>query len=895
MILHLWRFRWFCLHIILGQYIRADWSSSTFSNILLLGLFPDVSNSSQPSTMSLQSRAMFKAAILLSQQYNITIEGQFIGWQSVQTGGDVMTAFRSSCIVMSTSNIVGIVGPAFSRESIVIALFAKSVGIPVISYSATDLELSDRNTYSTFYRTVPSDNAAALAITKLFIRFNWTSCIIIYQNDIFGSDGSKAINEAFNNSDLIVTDMIVFDIATLRLRSNLRRVLTSSSSRIVLVWATPDNTALILQNALVSDVIGPQFKWILSSNVPLNSFNQTWYNKLIGMLTIEPVVGNIVNAPINTTLLNEAYTIWQQYEPESFPGPDNVNNYALFAFDATWTLIQSLKEFCSLSSSCISFINTSFCFDRKFLHSNLLFDIINNSSFLGVSGFVKFSPYVTDRINGTYYIVKNVQYFSNSLNYVPVLIWSDSDGYWTPHLETNVIVWPDNSLIIPNSYAAMSGMTFRIAVIESAPYTMVTQTQDISGQTTTKLIGYMPDLIGLLQAQMGFIPNIILVPSNQTYNGLVDAVANGVYDMVVADLTITAARSEKVAFSRSIFDNSLRIIIRETAVTTSIDFLSYLRPLSFKVWITLLMATIFAGLLICLLERQENELLRDRSISSLIALCMWYSIGTLFGYGADFHVTTAAGRLLTIGLYILSLILVAAYTANLASDLTILKLKYSISGIDDIKTGKISFNRIGIVIDTSIEDYYLQEISHGIRNFYPLKDDSDIFVNLLNNTIDVSIMDTGLLEYLTNNIYCNLTLVGADFDQSLFGIAFQKKWPFAQYLDVTILSLRESNALDDLTRKWFQTDFCSGSSQTSTAMKIESMAGLFLTFIIISIVAVLLYAWQKRFIIKKYLVILIHLKKLLAKQNIFKRKKSDEISSENPSTSKLSSSPIMYL
>jgi hypothetical protein len=29
--------------------------------------------------MASQSRAMFKAAILLSQQYNITIEGQFIG------------------------------------------------------------------------------------------------------------------------------------------------------------------------------------------------------------------------------------------------------------------------------------------------------------------------------------------------------------------------------------------------------------------------------------------------------------------------------------------------------------------------------------------------------------------------------------------------------------------------------------------------------------------------------------------------------------------------------------------------------------------------------------------------------------------------------------------------
>ena len=68
----------------------------------------------------------------------------------------------------------------------------------------------------------------------------------------------------------------------------------------------------------------------------------------------------------------------------------------------------------------------------------------------------------------------------------------------------------------------------------------------------------------------------------------------------------------------------------------------------------------------------------------------------IIGYGADFHVTTAAGRLLTVGLYILSLVLVAAYTANLASDLTISKSQDIISGIDDIKNGKIPFNRIGI-------------------------------------------------------------------------------------------------------------------------------------------------------------------------------------------------------
>ncbi|CAF4395232.1 unnamed protein product, partial [Rotaria sordida] len=94
-------------------------------------------------------------------------------------------------------------------------------------------------------------------------------------------------------------------------------------------------------------------------------------------------------------------------------------------------------------------------------------------------------------------------------------------------------------------------------------------------------------------------------------------------------------------------------------------------------------------------------------------MSMWYSIGTIMGYGADFHVQTAAERLLTIGLYLLSLVLVATYTANLASDLTISKSKDSISGIDDIKNGKISFSRIGILIEASVEDYYLREVSEG--------------------------------------------------------------------------------------------------------------------------------------------------------------------------------------
>ena len=849
----------------------SDWPSTNSSPIQLLGLFSDSPNASQTTISTVQSRAMFKAAVSLANWYNITIGGHSIGWRSIQTGGDPMRALKNSCLMVSSSNIVGIVGPGLSREANIMAPFAETLGIPLISYGATDPDLSDRNVYPAFLRTIPSDDAAVMAIVQLFQKYNWTSCVLIYQNDAFGSGGARLIADAFYQNSFTVTDEIIFDITKRTVRDDLKNLLLSSSSRIVLVWAQTIYTELLLHSALRNDVLGPQFTWILSSNIRLDGFDVASYNQLIGLLTVKAAVGGAVNAAFNDTLLSAAYELWKQYEPESFPGPDNVDYYALFAFDAAWLLIETLHEFCPTinhaSSPCISLVNTSVCFDRQLLNSTFLFDIIHNHAFLGVSGWVEFSSNKTDRINGTYYIAQNVQQPSKNLKYFPVAAWSAENG-WFSYALTSAIVWPGSTLTPPKGYAEVSGTVLRIAVVEAEPYTLITNVTNELGQTTTKLVGYMPDLIELLRSQMRFIPNITLVSLNQSYNELIDGLLDDQYDVVVADITITAARREKVAFSSSIFDNSLRVIVRDSP-GTNVNLLSYLKPFSWKLWLAFLFTTIYAGFLICIFERSGHEMLQNRSICSVIALSMWYSIGTMLGYGADYDVKTAPGRLLTVGLYILCLVLVAAYTANLASDLTISKTNYLISGIDDIKNGKVASNRIGIRVDSSIEEYYLREISNNAHDFFPLYSGLDMYNDLLNDIIDVSIMDAGVVEYATSSIYCNLTLVGTDFDRSAFGIAFRKKWQYAQQLDVSLLLVRESGALDNLKSKWFQSGRCGASSVVPTAMTIESMAGLFLTFGIISILAVLLFLWRKTFFLKDHLLPLMRSKGLLRKEKLF--------------------------
>ncbi|CAF2637256.1 unnamed protein product [Rotaria sp. Silwood2] len=805
---------------------------------------------------------MFKSAIILSQQYNMTVEGKLIEWYSVQTGGDVISVLRETCNVLSGSNIVGIVGPGLSREAHLIASFARRIGIPVISYSATDPDLSDRNFYSNFYRTVPSDKTGATAIVKLFKRFNWTSSIIIYQNDPFGIGGSKVITEEFLKNNMTVRHSIMFHISTLSIQDDCKKKLMESESRIIILWVQSNYIPILLKEVLEFDTVGPEYIWILSSSISLDSFDKKYYEKLIGLLTIEPVAGITVNASINTTLLNAAYNIWQNYESESFPGSSKVNSFALFAFDATWSLIKSLQKLCSttennssssssFSSSCLSFIESPLCFDRRFSQSDLLLKTINQIEFLGVSGDIKFdSNNLTDRVNGSYYYVQNLQSFSNSLHFVPVLEYGNS-GDWTSSQQKNTIFWPGNSTKIPADHAMLEGKTLEIIVFESMPFTIITNFINESGHNESKLIGFIPDLIELLEKRMGFNARIKTAPLNQTYAGLIEDVANDKYDVVFGDVRVTAKRKELVAFSIVIFDNSLRIITRRTS-DINIDFLLLLKPFSHQLWLLVFGACIYAAFVLFLIERQDNETLQNRSILSQFLMSVWYSFGNMVGYGVDFNVSTAAGRLLTASLYMLSIVLLAAYTANLASDLTIAKSKYIISGIDDIKSGKIPFNRIGISINTSVEDYYLASISNEIRNFYPLKTAQELYDSLLAGLIDVSLIDAATGEYVTNNIYCNLTLVGDDFHQGDYGIVVKKKWLYTNDLDVNILSLHESGELNELRRKWFQNKTCPDSSETSTALKIRSVGGLFLIFGFISILSFLLFVWSKQSIVKHY-------------------------------------------
>lgn len=94
-------------------------------------------------------------------------------------------------------DISGIVGPASSDESIIVANLVRLFHIPQISYASTATSLSDKSRYDYFFRTIPPDYLQARALVDIAVYFNWTYVIAINSKDEYGVSGMDVFTKEF--------------------------------------------------------------------------------------------------------------------------------------------------------------------------------------------------------------------------------------------------------------------------------------------------------------------------------------------------------------------------------------------------------------------------------------------------------------------------------------------------------------------------------------------------------------------------------------------------------------------------------------------------------------------------------------------------------------------------
>jgi ABC-type amino acid transport substrate-binding protein len=167
---------------------------------------------------------------------------------------------------------------------------------------------------------------------------------------------------------------------------------------------------------------------------------------------------------------------------------------------------------------------------------------------------------------------------------------------------------------------------------------------------------------------------------------LLSGLEAGYLDVSVAALTVTADREDRVDFAHPIHSSGLGIaVLRESSSPATMILQGLLSWTFLKAVGGIVLLLLAIGAAITLLERRRNrEHFGGRPARGLGEGFWWAAVTmTTVGYG-DRAPVTAAGRVLGIVWMFASILLISAFTATIASALTVERLGTAIQGPEDL-------------------------------------------------------------------------------------------------------------------------------------------------------------------------------------------------------------------
>ncbi|XP_053137033.1 taste receptor type 1 member 1 isoform X1 [Hemicordylus capensis] len=97
---------------------------------------------------------------------------------------------------------VAVIGPDASENALTTAGLLGLFQVPEVSYEASSPTLSEKRTYPSFLRTIPSDRLQVEALVRLLGTFNWTWVAVVSSDNTYGRQGLQMLREVATNTGL---------------------------------------------------------------------------------------------------------------------------------------------------------------------------------------------------------------------------------------------------------------------------------------------------------------------------------------------------------------------------------------------------------------------------------------------------------------------------------------------------------------------------------------------------------------------------------------------------------------------------------------------------------------------------------------------------------------------
>ncbi|CAF1418200.1 unnamed protein product, partial [Rotaria sordida] len=183
-------------------------------------------------------------------------------------------------------------------------------------------------------------------------------------------------------------------------------------------------------------------------------------------------------------------------------------------------------------------------------------------------------------------------------------------------------------------------------------------------------------------------------------------------------------------------------------------------------------------------------------------------------------------RVVTSAWWFFSLILVSSYTANLAAFLTVERLVPPIDSVEEL--AKQTDIRYGTLIGGSTMAFFNKSTLTTFKRIEKVRRSKGKFAFLLESTLN---------EYVNERNPCDTMRIGENIDAKGYGIATPLGSDLREVINIAVLELTESGALESLKQRWYYersecTNIGTKDSKQSTPLNLANVAGMFYVLII---------------------------------------------------------------
>uniref|UniRef100_UPI00398EAF84 taste receptor type 1 member 1-like n=1 Tax=Pristiophorus japonicus TaxID=55135 RepID=UPI00398EAF84 len=164
--------------------------------------------------------------------------------------------------------VSAVLGPWGSDSAAAIASILHLFHIPQISYGASSEELSDKARFSSFFRTIPSDNNQAEAMVLLVQRFGWNWISVIASANQYGQNGKRRVVELASERGICVAHQgIIQASGTASEQETIEMINRINFSRVnvTIVFSSFNNAKIFFSAAVNENVTGKI--WIVSESI----------------------------------------------------------------------------------------------------------------------------------------------------------------------------------------------------------------------------------------------------------------------------------------------------------------------------------------------------------------------------------------------------------------------------------------------------------------------------------------------------------------------------------------------------------------------------------------------------------------------------------------------------